>query len=511
MTDQTSRNGDADRSPTNADRPSFRRRLLTTVGPALVVALGVLALIAWGTAYVIFHENAVGTLETEIQEMRTDAQIQDDTLLLDEYAWTEAHHRLAIGRVDPIFVQVFDAKNRLLRASANIDSLSAPYPDRLLATRTRTPLFSPLNTFEVNGRTLYYLTAPLKGPDGTKQGFVQVARMMPEHRTLLWQLALGLAGLWLLLSGGLIALIGWAAGRVLRPLRTITNVAQSVTSADLDTRVDVPDEADHETALLGRTLNALLDRIEEHVEALRTFTANAAHELQTPLTILRGHVEIALRRDRPAESYRETLRLLEDRLGELVRTLRALLTLTRLDRTGSLEREPVDLAALTGKEAESFREQAEEDGLTLSVETDEAAWVSGQPDLLREAVHNLVDNAVKYTPEGEVTLAVERDGPDTVRLICTDTGVGMDEEELSQITARFYRGSGADQTTADGSGLGLSLVQRIVEKHDGQLDVTSTPGEGTTVTVFLPASSPPSSEEPDSPSSTSTQPLSSES
>lgn len=487
MTDQTSGTGNMDRTSTNVDRPSFRRRLLTTVGPALVAGLGALALIAWGTAYVIFHENAVETLETEIQEMRADARLQGDTLAVGGYAWKEAHHRLAIGRVDPIFVQVFDAKNQLLRASANIDSLSAPYPDRLLAARTHTSPFSPLNTFEVDGQTLYYLTDSLKDPDGTTQGFVQVARMMPEHRTLLRQLALGLVGLWLVLSGGLLGLVGWAADRVLRPLRAITNVAQSVTSADLDTRIDVPDEADHETALLGRTLNALLDRIEEHVHALRAFTANAAHELQTPLTVLRGHVEIALRRDRPAESYRETLHLLDDRLGELVRTLRALLTLTRLDRTGSLDREPVDLAAVGAKETESFREQAEADGLTLSIEADETAWVSGQPDLLREAVHNLVDNAVKYTPDGEVMVTVERKEADTVRLTCADTGVGMDEEERSQITARFYRGAGADQTAADGSGLGLSLVQRIVEKHDGRLEVSSTPGEGTRIAVTLPA------------------------
>ncbi len=487
MTDQTSSNGNTDRAQTTVDRPSFRRRLLRTVGPALVAGLGALVGIAWGTAYVIFHENAVKTLETEIQEMRADTDLRDDSLSVGGYAWEEAHHRLAVGRVDPIFVQVFDTKNRLVRTSANIDLLSASYPDRLLAARTHTSPFSPLNTFRVDGQTLYYLTAPLKGPDGTTQGFVQVARMIPEHRTLLWQLALGLAGLWLVLSGGLIALVGWAADRVLRPLRAITNVAQSVTSADLDTRVDVPEEADHETALLGRTLNALLDRIEEHVHALRTFTANAAHELQTPLTVLRGHVEIALRRDRPAESYRETLRLLDDRLGELVRTLRALLTLTRLDRTGSLEREPVDLATVAAKEAESFREQAEEEGLALSVETDETAWVSGQPDLLREAVHNLVDNAVKYTPDGKVVFTVERTEADTVQLTCADTGVGMDEEEQSRITARFYRGTGADQTAADGSGLGLSLIQRIVEKHDGRLEVSSTPDEGTRIAVTLPA------------------------
>jgi signal transduction histidine kinase len=468
-------------------RPSFRRRLLTTVGPALVGALGMLALVAWGAVYVVVHHNAVETLETEIGEMRADARIVGDSLHLDGYAWDEAHHRLAIDRVDPIFVQVFNARNRLVRASGNIDSLRVAYPDRLLAARTPSPVFPTLRTFEAGGRTLYYLTRPLTDADGTTRGFVQVARVMPEHRAWLESFGWGLAGLWILLSGGLVALVGWAAGRVLRPLRSITTVAQSVTSADLDTRVEVSAGADRETATLARTFNALLDRVEEHVDMLRAFTANAAHELQTPLTVLRGHVEIALRRDRSAESYRETLQLLDGKLGELVRTLRALLTLTRLDRDGTLDREPVDLATLAADEVRSFHEPAHEKGVTLSVETGDDAWVSGQPDLLRETVRNLVDNAVKYTPEGEIRVSVARNGPNAVQLTCADTGRGMDADEREQITRRFYRGTEADQVAPGGSGLGLSLVQRIVEKHDGTIDVASTPGEGTRFTVTLPA------------------------
>jgi len=487
MPDRSTPSSPNDRTPPSASRPSFRRRLLKTVGPALVGALGVLVLVAWGATYLVFHQNAVETLEAEVNEMRADVRIVGDSLHLEAYAWDEAHHRLAIDRVDPIFVQVFDARNHLLRASANIDSLSGPYPQRLLAAQTPQSVLPILRTFEAGGRTLYYLTRPLTNADGTTQGFVQVARVMPEHETLLQQFGWGLLGLWLMLSAGLIALVGWAAGRVLRPLRSITQVAQSVTSADLDTRVAVSDEADHETATLARTLNALLDRVEDHVEMLRAFTANAAHELQTPLTVLRGHVEIALRRERSAESYQETLRLLDTKLGELVRTLRALLTLTRLDRDGTLEREPLDLTTLVAKEAEAFREQAEEKGLSLAVETDGEAWVSGQPDLLREAVHNLVDNAVKYTAEGAVRVAVVQNGQGTVQLTCADTGMGMEADEQAQITGRFYRGTSAEQAAPEGSGLGLSLVQRIVEKHEGQLDVASAPGDGTRFTVTLPA------------------------
>jgi signal transduction histidine kinase len=321
-------------------------------------------------------------------------------------------------------------------------------------------------------------------------GFVQVVRRVPEHRSLLWAFGGVLGGLWLLLSGGLLALVAWAAGRVLRPLQSITEVARSVTSTDLDERVDVPASADRETATLGRAFNALLDRIEEHVAALQSFTANAAHELQTPLTALQGHVELALRRERDPESYRETLRLLDRKLGGLVQTLRALLTLTRLDRAASLDRGPVNLSALVADEAAPFRDTAREKGVTLTVDAETAVWAEGQPELLREAVRNLIDNAVKYTPEGCVTVAVDHTSDGTARLTCTDTGVGMTDEERAAATSRFFRGDGAGQA-AEGSGLGLSLVQRIVDEHEGGLHLDSAPGEGTRVAITFPTASSP--------------------
>jgi signal transduction histidine kinase len=495
-----SRAGDED---ARARRPAFRRRLLATVGPALAAALAVLALVAWGAAYLIVHHNAIAVLDGEVGEMQADAWAGGQ-LDLSRYAWDEAHHRLAVDRVDPIFVQVFAPDGRLVRQSANIDSLAGAYPNRLLERHADDGPVPVLHTFSAGGRTFYYRVRPLRREGdtgvgtgaGTGAGYVQVARAVPEARGMLWTFGAGLVGAWGLLSAGLMGLVGWAAGRVLRPLRAITRAARSVTSEELDTRVPVPEETDRETEVLGRALNGLLDRVEAHVGALRAFTANAAHELQTPLTVLRGHVEIALRRERDPESYRDTLRLLDRKLGELVRTLRALLRLTRLDRDGTLEREPVDLAALAREEAAAFEEPAREKGLAFEVSANGAAWVQGQPDLLREAVRNLVDNAVKYTEAGRVELAVEAEatgdaGGGRVRLACRDTGIGMTDKELGQATRRFFRGAGAGQTGAEGSGLGLALVRRIAEEHGGSIGAASTPGEGTRFTLVLPAAEAP--------------------
>jgi signal transduction histidine kinase len=117
-------------------------------------------------------------------------------------------------------------------------------------------------------------------------------------------------------------------------------------------------------------------------------------------------------------------------------------------------------------------------------------WTRGQQDLLREAVRNLIDNAVKYTPEGRVTVAVDHTEEGQARLVCTDTGVGMTNEECEAATNRFFRGNGEGQV-AEGSGLGLSLVQRIVDEHEGTLHLDSAPDEGTRVTIVLPTASSP--------------------
>jgi len=483
MINLSSQSSRAEAAP-DSQRRSFRRRLLGTIGPALAGALLLLGLLAWGGVYVTLQRGAVAVLQAEADEVEADIVQVDGTLRAEGHTWGEVHHRLAAERVDPVFVQVFDRYNRVLRASSNIDSLSALYPERLLAPGTPYDWIPTLRTVEVGGRTLYYLVRPLVH-DGRTLGYIQVARGMPDDQSILTSFGIALGSVIVLLFGGLLMLVSWAAGRVLRPLRRITDFADTITSADLDDRIDVPDAADRETALLARTINSVLDRLEDSFDALRTFTANAAHELQTPLTVLQGHVEIALRRSRSAESYESTLRLLDRKLGNMVRTVRALLTLTRLDRGETLSTEPVALAPLVQDEADTVRPAATEKGLALTVET-ETVWTEGQADLLREAVQNLLDNAIKYTEEGEVRVAVGEEGGRAI-VRCEDTGMGIDDDDLPHVGARFYRSSAASSTDSDGSGLGLALVRRIVAVHDGTLRVQSTPGEGSRFDLVLPA------------------------
>jgi signal transduction histidine kinase len=479
-------------------RATFRRRLVVATGGALALALTALAGLIWLGAYAWFNHNARHVLRSETEGVLAQIVTPADTLNADGYAWNEPHHRFRGRHVDPFFLQVFDDRGRLLRASDNIDIFPEDaYPARpLVATTQNDGLYDPLRTFRVEEAKLYYTARPIYNDAGEQLGTVQLARTEPGLAALHRQLALFLGGGLLVVLGGLGALIWWVAGRVLRPLETITASTRTMAPDRLGQRIAVPDEADRETAQLAATLNTLLERIEASFEEMRRFTASAAHELKTPLTVLQGHVDVALRRPRDAEDYQETLRLVRRKIDHLISMVGGLLTLARLDQSEPPRPdEQVDVARLVRAEARSFREAATEQGVAVHAEVSEPAPVCGQAEMLREVVVNLLDNAVKYTPEGRIEVAVHRT-EGTVVLTVKDTGVGMDAEERAQATDRFFRATSVNTTGIEGSGLGLALVEQIVRWHGGALDIASAPGEGTTVTVRLPEAANAPSDDP---------------
>lgn len=464
-------------------RPSFRRRLLVRLGGALAAGLAALGVLVWLAAYAGVNYGARAGLEAEAREVAAHVVRPSGRLAIGRYAWQQPHHRFSAAHIDPYFLQLFDAQGRLLRASENVAQLGGEYPRRLVAGNG-TAKFTPLETFRVGEHTLYAVVHPIRTPSGRLLGYVQVARYEPGVPALMARVGLGLlTGLGLLLAvlGG----ITWAvAGRVVRPLQAITDQAEALAPDRLSARIALPAEADRETAQLAATLNALLGRLDRSFDEMQRFTSNAAHELQTPLTVLLGQIDVALRRERRPEQYRETLAALRAEVQSLSRMVRGLLTLARLDRDGqALPAERFDLAALVRAEAGRFAEAARARGLDLRLCLPDALDVRAQPELLREVVANLLDNAVKYTEAGHVEVALAaRDGEAVLTVV--DSGPGMAPEVAAQAADRFYR---APQTAGTpGHGLGLALAQQIVRRHGGRLEIAAREGAGTQVRVALP-------------------------
>lgn len=461
---------------------TFRHRLTLSLGLALGAALALLAVAILASAYAAMNHNARSVLEAEALNIGAQIVREPAALDLDAYSWNEPHHRYADRHIDPYFIQVFDVEGRMLRASANVNRLASVYPDRLLpATRTRGSL-SRLRTFQAGEDRLYYSSTPLRSAAGAVLGYLQVARFEPGIPQSIGRLAVIVSIGWITLMASLLALVWAVGGRIVEPLEDMTRDASTLSPQHLSQRVNIPAAADRETAELGAALNGALDGLERAFTEMKRFTADAAHELQTPLTVLLGHIEVALRRERDPAAYRDTLRLLEHEVQEMVHTVRGLLSLARLDAT-PLQSEPVNLSEIAVEEAQSARQRAVENGVSLTTDVQPDLHVVGHASLIREVVRNLVDNAVKYTEDGDIQV-VARGSNGNVELIVRDTGSGIDPEHLPLVTRRFWRSDSVQHIP--GSGLGLALVDQFARHHGGRLDVSSTPGVGTTVQVTVP-------------------------
>ena len=229
----------------------------------------------------------------------------------------------------------------------------------------------------------------------------------------------------------------------------------------------------------------MIARLEASFNRVRQFTADASHELRTPLTILRGETEIALRTERTVNGLRKTLLSNLEEIDRLSKIINDLLLLSRMDSgREEFHLQEISLDRIVEEKYEQMRTLAKEKGVVMEMERKESLSVRGDPVKLRQLLLNLLDNAIKYTPEGgKVWLSLERSNG-FARITVADTGIGIPEEDLPHIFDRFYR---VDKARRDGgSGLGLSICKLIVEAHKGRIDVDSKPGAGSTFRVYLP-------------------------
>ena len=285
------------------------------------------------------------------------------------------------------------------------------------------------------------------------------------------------------LGGRLLA--RWA----LRPVDALVAAIGTIDSERLGERLTLPADAAAEVATLAAAFNRLLDRLQASVETTRRFTADASHELRNPLSVLRTGFEVALRRPRPAEEYRDLLRRSLEEIQRVQTVVEGLLALAR-DAPGqreALQPEPVDLARLSEQTAAAFAAVASEAGITIERHVPAALTMTGDPRLLRLLLFNLLDNAIKHSPDGgRVVLAAEAFG-DGVRFVVEDGGPGVAPEHRGRLFDRFYRASRADGQGV--GGLGLAVVRWVAEAHGGSAALLDRE-HGAAFEVVLPLAPP---------------------
>lgn len=275
------------------------------------------------------------------------------------------------------------------------------------------------------------------------------------------------------------------AQRSLRPLDELVAGIRALNSGRLGGRLDLPANVVDEVAVLARAFNDLLDRLEGSDEMMRRFTADASHEIRNPLTVMRTGLEVALRRPREAAEYRT---LIEENLQEILRLqaiLEGLLTLAR-EVPGSpsaVRKTPVDFSRLLEDTAGKFSTVAAERGVRIAEEIEPDLSLEGDLQMLRLAVFNLIDNAIKHSPAGETVRITALARGDKIELQIADRGPGVARENRERLFRRFFR---ADRASGPGiGGLGLNVVRWVTENHGGRVRLLET-DRGATFQVDLP-------------------------
>lgn len=306
------------------------------------------------------------------------------------------------------------------------------------------------------------------------------------------ELSFSLAGLSLVVLVTAL-LVGRAVCRwALRPVARMAREAHEMDAGVLDRRLPAPSTGD-ELEELGQAFNGLLARVQEAFERQRGFTAEASHQLRTPLTALLGQVEVALRRERPPEEYRRVLAAAQQQGDRLRRIVDGLLFLARADAEAGLpERERLDLRQWVGGHVgANWSRHPRASDIVTKPDGERPAWVNVHPVLLGELVNVLLDNACKYSPAGSpITIRVESSSRG-VELTVEDQGCGIGEHDRERLFKPFVRSETARRRGVEGFGLGLAVAKRIADAHQGTLTVASQVGQGSRITLLLAMADPP--------------------
>jgi heavy metal sensor kinase len=456
---------------------SVRTRLTLWYAAVLALSLIAFAFLVYSAAAAIFRERQDESLLSTAQTVAS-AYVEE---------FEEAHSLDKAGEIvlaELVFpnryVQVTDNAGQPIALSRNLSGATVPIPSSALSQARQQS--SSLAT--VNG--LRVAVVPLSSD--RELGFAAVAEPLSVIeeglRRLRRDFFAGVPVILLFASAGGYFL----ARKSLAPISSMNQQTQRISAESLSSRLDVTNPRD-ELGRLGATINDLLARLETSFKQQQRFIADASHELRTPLAVLRGETEVALTKTRTIDDYQNSLSLIKDEAERLSRIVEDLFILARhpVDAPAALLKEPLSLNEVVRDCARAAQVLAVRKGVRLKTENDAVSIVlNGDEELLKRMVLNLLDNAVKYThPGGEVSIAVGRQNGNAL-IVVRDTGIGIPKVDQLHVFDRFYRVDKARSRALGGAGLGLSIVQWIVDAHEGKIEVQSTPGRGTAFTVELP-------------------------
>lgn len=427
-------------------------------------------------AVFILHSAIDKRLEHEIEKVSATIEIKDSVINIIDFSEINEPDFNTITEAS-LFLQIYDLNGNILISSNNLANYSSIPVDLNILQDDVT--FSDLSVGEDRLRIGYSL---LYNQKQEKIAILQLATFENELRVIREKMIL----FNLFLLPGLILLVIIAsvilAKKSFKPINNIIETADRISAKSLTSRIEYETKHGDELGRLRDTLNGLFDRIESHVNQLSQFTDHASHQLMNPLTAIKTELEFILKKDRPTDEYKHSLSQLLTQTDHMIKIVRTLLLLSKQDTDGNYKKAIFNLSKLIKA---NVPEQINSHKIKIDVEDD--IYIKGDSEKFLIVVENLVDNAVKYSPEKETVFLKLKTKNDEIELIVEDYGLGIDAAEKEKIFDRFYRGSTSEKIGIRGYGLGLSLVKTILMEMGASIRIEDNDPNGSKFIITIKA------------------------
>jgi signal transduction histidine kinase len=452
---------------------SFRNRIAFyyIISTALLITVVFLVIYQMVSFSVFNHINA--DIEKEVEKHLEEIEIdRNDTYLIQVDQWKAREHNTV--DVNPVFVQFYDLNNELIDKSPNLKNLDL----KLFKEEKENQL---IDTY-LNKKPIRQIQVPLFDDDKVI-GHLVVAMSLDDSKMVLTNLRTILVISFPLILIFLFLIARFIVGRSIKPIDAIIETSNQISRENLTTRINLPQNKD-ELYLLSKTINDLLDRVENAIDREKQFTSDASHELRTPLAVIKGTLEVLIRKPRNQAEYEEKINFCVKEVDRLNQLVDELLLLARFeDQKQSIKHESVYLNSLLLDVITRFSDKIRSKNLKIETSFSKDFVITNDSYLISIIFSNLLSNAIKYSQEnGTIFVNLENENNHIVCKI-SDNGIGISKEDLEKIGSRFYRSQKVEHAEIKGTGLGLSIVKRLTELLAIQFNIESQLKLGTTVTL----------------------------
>lgn len=414
-------------------------------------------------------------ISEEIKKHLDDVAIDsNDTYLIQVDQWRAREHNTI--SVNPVFVQFYDNNKKLIDKSpnlkqSNLQLLDATHDDKYIeANLNGIPIRQKQTAIINNNKVIGYLVLAMSLDD------FEIIHILKNILLITFPIILVL----------LFLIARFFAGRSIQPVVNITETSSKITKDNLNTRIDLPVNKD-ELYVLSKTINDLLDRMEEAVEREKQFTSDASHELRTPLAVIKGTLEVLIRKPREKQEYEEKISFCVSEVNRLNNLVDELLLLARFENQKQNNKiENVYLNALILDSLSRYSDKITKQNLDVSTPFQDEYYVLTDYYLISIIIGNLLSNAIKYSkPKGRIQIELRKENSETI-LTISDNGLGIPSDDLSKIFNSFYRASNSKNPNVKGTGLGLSIVKRLCDILHITIEISSEENVGTTLKLRIP-------------------------